>query len=367
MTSSGNRHPSSSIVSARAPKHGHPVLPQEPDEDKILISRQWILAVRGFNKRALDRSEYTIREIGNGSTRPCARLRLPGGRERRASLPDEQVRHAPHGRVPCLRGRTRRRAERAHVRLPEDARRRGVSQQRATPHAPVHPQAAYRLDRAGPHPQVGADETFYIPSRDGYMAMVTEIEYLRERVAELDPSAAPRLGAPEIVRAADTERPPPPPQPRMARRTKTKRVQRKGDRRGTDQAGAEGDKVIVRREDVFARKWEALKKMGRHSQQEAEQAGRALSGLTVFGRIVILRPRLQGRHPRPRNARRLRDGRAGAVPRRQRVRHHDARGDFAHVVDSDADVPALPEGENGAIEDAATIEGGAADATVAAS
>lgn len=213
MTSSGNRHPSSSIVSARAPKHGHPVLPQEPDEDKILISRQWILAVRGFNKRALDRSEYTIREI---ETRLYPTLRHASGCPAVAN--DElhclTNRYDTRHTAECLASAVARDGEPNALTCdcPKTLVAAGCPDRELRLTLRCILESLIDLIEQAPIRKFGADEMFYIPSRDGYMAMVTEIEYLRERVAELDPSAAPRLGAPEIVRAADTERPPPPPQ-----------------------------------------------------------------------------------------------------------------------------------------------------------
>lgn len=131
---------------------------------------------------------------------------------------------------------------------------------------------------------------------------------------------------------------------------------------------AEGDKVILRREDVFARKWEALKKIGLvMPDKKPNKTGVPDPDLTVFGRIVSIGPDYKGDT--------LKLGMLVVFGTAAQVRFRDGSefvittpgGILAHVVDSDADVPALPEGENGAIEDAATIEGGAADATVAAS
>jgi len=56
------------------------------------------------------------------------------------------------------------------------------------------------LLETAPARKFGKDQPYSFPSRDAYMALVVEVEVLRERVAELDP-APKRIGAPEIVEA----------------------------------------------------------------------------------------------------------------------------------------------------------------------
>ena len=206
--SSGNRKPSSSIVSAREPKHGHPVMPTEPNEDKVPVSRQWLLAMRRFVKKSLDRSDYVIREI---ETRLYPTLRHVEGCPAVANdeLHCQDDVYTTDHTAECLASKTTREGENLEnaspiCACPKTLMTKGCPDRELRLTLRCVLETLIDLTEQAPIRKFGADEMFYFPSRDGYMALVTEIEYLRERLAELDPNAAPRLGAPEIVRAPET-------------------------------------------------------------------------------------------------------------------------------------------------------------------
>ena len=196
-TDVGNRRPSSSIVSARVPKMGNPVLPQEPNEDKILVARQWLLAVRRFVRKALDRSDYAIREI-EGRLYPTIR-HVEGC----PALDNDEVH--------CLQDTYRVEHADGCPAASDDSKFCGCPRVKVSDGCPDREQrmtlrcileGLVDLTEQAPVRKFSADEVYFFPTRDGYTAMVVEIEYLRERLAELDPGAAPRLGAPETDRTA---------------------------------------------------------------------------------------------------------------------------------------------------------------------
>jgi len=153
------------------------ILPHGPK--KILVDEQWLLAMRRFVRKAVDHGERIVTELevkhppiikhakGCRAVSDDAALCLP-------KCPDRELRAT----VTCIRA------------LLHDL-----------------------LDQA-PIRKFGADEEYHFPTRDGYMALVVEVEYLRDKLAELEPDGAPRLGAPEIVApAAETASEDPGPAP----------------------------------------------------------------------------------------------------------------------------------------------------------
>jgi hypothetical protein len=206
----GNRKPSSSIVSAREPKRGHhPVLPTDPNEDKVPVSRQWLLAMRRFTKKSLDRADYTIREI---ETRLYPGLRHVDGcpAVKNDELHCQDDVYTTQHTVLCTSSTTPREGEDLENASPICACPRTLTangcpdrELRLTLRCIL--ESLIDLTEQAPIRKFGADEMFYFPSRDGYMALVTEIEYLRERLSELSPNEPPRLGAPAIIRSQDTE------------------------------------------------------------------------------------------------------------------------------------------------------------------
>ncbi|HEY5243317.1 MAG TPA: hypothetical protein VIJ22_17675 [Polyangiaceae bacterium] len=206
---SGNRTPSSSIVSAREPKHGHPVMPTEPNDDRIPVARQWLLAMRGFVKKSLDRADYVVREI---ETRLYPGLRhvdgCPAVTNDELHCPDDV--YTTDHTAECRASSTTREGENLEqaspiCACPKTLVTKGCPDRELRLTLRCILESLIDLTEQAPIRKFGADEMFYFPSRDGYMALVTEIEYLRARLTELDPGAAPRLGAPEIVRAADAK------------------------------------------------------------------------------------------------------------------------------------------------------------------
>jgi len=209
MASNGSRTPSSSIVSSRAPKHGNPVLPTNPDEDKVPVARQWLLAMRRFTKKSLDRADYVIREI---ETRLYPTLRHVDGcpAVKNDELHCQDYIYTTDHTAECLTSRVTREGEDLEnaspiCACPKTLTVKGCPDRELRLTLRCILESLIDLTEQAPIRKFGADEMFYFPSRDGYMALVTEIEYLRERLSELDPGAAPRLGAPEIVHAKQDE------------------------------------------------------------------------------------------------------------------------------------------------------------------
>jgi hypothetical protein len=157
------RKVNSSITAARQSKLNAPILPQEPNNDKMPIARQHYLAMRRFIKLSLQRSDYTIREI---ETRLYPTIRHADGC---AAIDNDEVHCLPECPDRELRMTLRCILE-SLIDLTEQA----------------------------PLRKFGADEEYLFPTRDGYTAMVVEIEYLRDRLAELEPGSLDRIGAPEI-------------------------------------------------------------------------------------------------------------------------------------------------------------------------
>jgi hypothetical protein len=204
MTAAGNRRPSSSIVSARAPLHGNPVLPQEPNDDKVPVARQWLLGMRRFTRLALDRSDYTIREI---ETRLYPTLRHADGcpavrNDELHCLADAyETRH--EAGCPAAGGSrvVDDEVKAANCDCPRVLARPGCPDRELRMTLRCVLETLIDLTEQAPLRKFSADEPYLFPTRDGYTAMVAEIEYLRERLAELAPGEPARLGAPEIVRA----------------------------------------------------------------------------------------------------------------------------------------------------------------------
>ncbi|HEY5243318.1 MAG TPA: hypothetical protein VIJ22_17680 [Polyangiaceae bacterium] len=121
---------------------------------------------------------------------------------------------------------------------------------------------------------------------------------------------------------------------------------------------AEGDKIILRREDVFARKWEALTKIGLvMPDKKPNKTGVPDADLTVFGRIVSIGPEYKGTT--------LSLGMLVVFGTAAQIKFRDGSefvittpgGILARVVDSDADNDtgaALTGGDNGTAETAGT-------------
>jgi hypothetical protein len=211
-TGSGNRKPSSSIVSSREPKHGHPVMPTEPNEDKVPVARQWLLGMRRFTRKALDRADYVVREV---ETRLYPTLRHAEGcpaveNDELHCLDDV---YETNHTAECLASKTTREGEDLEAaspicQCPKTLVRKGCPDRELRLTLRCILETLIDLTEQAPIRKFSADEMYFFPTRDGYTAMVAEIEYLRERLAELAPDEAPRLGAPEIVREPPANEPP---------------------------------------------------------------------------------------------------------------------------------------------------------------
>jgi hypothetical protein len=201
MTSKSITGRTNSISSSRQSKLTASVLPKEVNDDKVPVSRQWLLALRRFIKLAITRSDYTVREI---ETRLYPTIRHAEGCP--AVENDE---------VHCLQDTFR--VDHAAECPSKDEPAKFCTCPRALVSAGC-PDRELRmtlrcileslidLTEQAPIRKFGSDEEYLFPTRDGYTAMVVEIEFLRERLAELGPDGADRLGAPEIIKMpADTE------------------------------------------------------------------------------------------------------------------------------------------------------------------
>jgi hypothetical protein len=210
-SAAGNRTPSSSIVSAREPKHGHPVMPTEPNEVRIAVAQQWLLGLQRFVKKSLDRSDYVVREI---ETRLYPFLKHADGcpaigNDDLHCLDD--VTTTSHT-AECLASATPRDGEDLEkstrtCSCPRTLARHGCPDRELRLTLRCILETLIDLTGQSPIRKFGADGMYFFPSRDGYTAMVAEIEFLRGRLAEMLPNEPVRLGAPEIARR-DTDRPP---------------------------------------------------------------------------------------------------------------------------------------------------------------
>lgn len=200
--------PKNSITASRQSKLNAPILPQEPNDDKMPVARQHYMAMRRFAKLALQRSDYTVREI---ETRLYPTLRHAGGCP--AVADDEmhcladvyEVEHTTQ----CLATKAKREAEIVATdaavapgvvtcECPKTLVKDGCPDRELRMTLRCILESLIDLTEQAPVRKFGTEETYLFPTRDGYTAMVVEIEYLRDRLAELEPGSPPRIGAPEI-------------------------------------------------------------------------------------------------------------------------------------------------------------------------
>jgi len=145
------------------------IVPQGPK--KIPIDEQWVLALRRFVRKSLEHAEYVVKELEERHTpdlRHAKGCRAEDNDDLQCSpkCPDRELRST----LKCIRARMHELIEQTPIR------------------------------------KFGVDEEYHFPTRDGYTALVAEIEYLRDKLEELAPSETPRLGAPEIVLNSDPKR-----------------------------------------------------------------------------------------------------------------------------------------------------------------
>ena len=202
-----------SITASRQSKLAAPILPQEPNNDKMPVARQHYLAMRRFIKLALQRSDYTVREI---ETRLYPTLRHADGCPAIAN--DEMhcsadVYRTDHT-IECLATKAKREVA-ADAAVAADVVTCECKKTIVSAGCPDRElrmtlrcvlETLIDLTEQAPIRKFGADEEYLFPTRDGYTAMVVEIEYLRDRLAELEPDAVPRLGAPELVNESEETR-----------------------------------------------------------------------------------------------------------------------------------------------------------------
>jgi hypothetical protein len=155
-------------ITAPRTSGGPSIIPTGPK--KILVDEQWVLALRRFARKALEHAQYALTELEEKHAPPFRHAKGCAGEgddDARClpKCPDRETRAT----LKCIRARLHDLVEQAPIR------------------------------------KFGADEEYHFPTRDGYTALVVEIEYLRERLAELDPASAPRIGAPEIVKQASPD------------------------------------------------------------------------------------------------------------------------------------------------------------------
>jgi len=143
------------------------IIPSGPK--KILVSEQWILGLRRFARKTIDHVEACLKELEE--KHPPVIRHAKGCRAAKddnliclPACPDRELRAT----LKCIKARLHDIVDQAPIR------------------------------------KFGADEEYSIPSRDAYTALVVECEYLRDRLAELDPAGAPRIGAPEIMQVPET-------------------------------------------------------------------------------------------------------------------------------------------------------------------
>ena len=198
----------SSITASRQSKANAPILPQETNDDKLPVSRQYLLAMRRFTKLALTRADYAIREI---ETRLYPEIRHADGcpavdNDSVHCLSD--VYETAHvdgcpavGALQNRPGEPEKETVSAFCECSKVLIREGCPDRERRMTLRCILEGLVDLTEQAPIRKFGADEVYIFPTRDGYTAMVAEIEFLRERLSELEPEAPARLGAPELQEA----------------------------------------------------------------------------------------------------------------------------------------------------------------------